>query len=54
MNIERRKIDYEPQDQPLFLIEAINHKLINKFEDLWIEGLKRKGETLFNFSRITY
>jgi len=46
MNIERRKIDYEPQDQPLFLVEAINTlstQVIKKFEDLWIEGLKRKG-----------
>lgn len=46
MNIERRKIDYEPQDQPLFLVEAINTlsaQVNNNLEDLFIEGLKRKG-----------
>ena len=46
MNIERRDLDYEPQDPPLLIASVIgmlSSQLNKQLEDLWIEGLKRKG-----------
>jgi hypothetical protein len=46
MKIERRKLDYEPQDTPL-LIESVicrlSSQLNKQLEDYMIEGLRRKG-----------
>ena len=46
MKIERRKLDYEPQDSSLLIadvIGSISSQLNKKLEDYMIEGLKRKG-----------
>lgn len=46
MKLERRNLDYEPQDPPLLIADVIGRlssQLNNQLEDLWIEGLKRKG-----------
>lgn len=46
MKLERRKLDYEPQDPPLLIADVIGRlssQLNNQLEDYIIEGLKRKG-----------
>ena len=45
MKLERTNLDL-PQDQPLLIADVIGRlssQLNKKLEDLWIEGLKRKG-----------
>ncbi len=46
MKLERRNLDYEPQDPPLLIADVIGRlssQLNNQLEDYIIEGLKRKG-----------
>lgn len=46
MKIERKKLDYEPQESPLFIesvIAGISSQLNKQLEYYMIEGLKRKG-----------
>lgn len=46
MKLERRKLDYEPQDPPLLIASVIGRlssQLNKQLEDYMIEGLKRKG-----------